>query len=50
MLIGDSAYQCTHYMLTPFEKEISKVIAEFNKGHRKAQTKIEHTFGIIKSR
>ena len=36
MLIGDSAYQCTHYMLTPFPTETAKCIIEFNKGHRKA--------------
>ena len=50
MLIGDSAYQLTHFMMTPYDKPDTDRKEAFNKGHRRARTKIEHTFGINKTR
>ena len=50
VLLGDSAYQLTHYMLTPYEKETSPKTIAFNKAHRKTRTKVEHTLGIMKGR
>ena len=53
-LIGDSAYQLTRRMITPFKKPfragLSKPKKAFNMRLSKLRIRIEHTIGILKAR
>ena len=50
VLLGDSTYQLTHFMLVPFLQSNTEGEEEFNKAHRRMRSRVEQTFGILKSR
>lgn len=51
-LLGDSAYGCTQYLLTPYKNNgrLSRDQIHFNIKLSSGRVAIEHTFGILKQR
>ena len=50
MLLGDSAYQLSHFMMVPFGTPENEAQEAFNAAHRTMRSRVEQTFGILKSR
>lgn len=50
ILLGDSAYTCTKYMLTPLRQPTSPAEIRYNQAQRKTRSVIERAFGIWKRR
>ncbi|GBO99012.1 Putative nuclease HARBI1 [Eumeta japonica] len=49
-LIGDSAYPCKPYLLTPLLTPVSRKEINYNRAHIKTRNTIERCFGVWKRR
>lgn len=47
-IIGDKAYPCTEYLMTPITNPANEIENEYNIRHKKARVAIEQLFGMIK--
>lgn len=50
LLLGDSGYGLTPFLLTPFENPTAEEEKHYNKIHSKSRVAIEQTFGMVKRR
>lgn len=50
VLLGDSAYACMPYLMTPYPEPQTHSQRRFNRAHRVTRCLIERTFGVLKRR
>ena len=50
VLLGDSGYACTPFLLTPYSQPHSRSEEQFNRAHKTTRCIIERTFGLLKRR
>lgn len=50
VLLGDSAYPCMDWLMTPFRGPVAGNEARFNRIHARARSVVERTFGVLKNR
>ena len=50
VLLGDSAYACKTYMMTPFPTPAIPCERKYNIAHARTRVTVEQTFGIMKRR
>ena len=50
VLLGDSGYACTSFLLTPYSQPHSPSEERFNRAHKTTRCTIERTFGLLKRR
>ena len=50
LLLSDSGYACTNWLLTPLLNPISNSEMRYNHAHTKTRSVVERTFGILKRR
>ena len=50
MLLGDSGYACSPFLLTPYSQPQSQSEEQFNHAHKSTRCIIERTFGYLKRR
>ncbi|XP_071528385.1 putative nuclease HARBI1 isoform X2 [Panulirus ornatus] len=49
-LVGDSAYQCQRYLLTPVMNPMTAAEKCYNRAHSSTRRKVKRVFGIVKRR
>ena len=50
VLLGDSGYPSTPYLLTPYGQPTTPAERKYNKSHCSTRVRIEHSFGVLKRR
>ena len=50
VLLGDSGYACTTYLMTPFLNPTTQQQEQYNRTHKVTRCVIERTFGLLKRR
>ncbi|XP_062609331.1 putative nuclease HARBI1 [Saccostrea cucullata] len=50
VLLGDSGYACSRYLVTPFLRPTSEAQMRYNNSHAQTRTVIERSFGWLKRR
>ena len=50
VLLGDSGYPCTPFLITPYSQPQSPSQEQFNRAHKTTRCVIERSFGLLKHR
>ena len=50
VILGDSAYACNKWLLSPFRGDVEGARLRFNKAHKKTRCTIERAYGVLKKR
>ena len=50
MVLGDSAYPLTDWLITPYPGDPEDARGRFNKAHIKTRNTVERAFGVLKKR
>lgn len=50
LLLGDSGYACSPYLMTPYTQPKTRAEEKFNRAHKITRSVIERTFGLLKRR
>ena len=50
VLLGDSGYACTPFLMTPYAQPRTRSEEQFNRAHKTTRGIIERSFGLLKQR
>ena len=50
VLLGDSGYACTSFLMTPYPQPCTRSEEQFSKAHKTTRCIIERSFGLLKRR